>query len=947
MRDPLINEFVANHVGADTSEYLEIKGDASADYSGWTLVQIEGDAGGTTGRVISATAIGSTDAEGYWSSGFQSNLLQNGSGTLLLVENYTGSTGQDLDTNDDGVLDATPWGRIGDGIAIDDGGAGDRFYTGTVLTPGFDGGSQAVGGASRLPDGVDTDRPADWVRNDFDLAGLPGQAGTPVPGEALNTPGAVNAPVGVSTPDFHAIYDIQGAGHRSEFEGDRVATRGVVTAIAANGFYIQDAQGDGNSATSDAVFVFTGGTGIPAEVQLGVTLDITGSVSEFQPGGASGHNLTITEITGATVEVSAEQQTVPVAVNIGAGGYAPPTEAIDDDGRTVFDPSHDGVDYWESLEGMVVDVPAPVVVGPTNGFGEIYVLADRGDHATGTQTGAGGILISETDQQPERIQIDDDLLGGSGMPHVNVGADLGTIHGVVSYNFGWYEVQAIQPLTVESPGALTPETTVLAGDRDHLTIGSINLENLDPKVEDINLVDGKNPNNVDDDIGSGKFDRLAAQIVDNMKAPDIVALQEVQDSNGAEVTGVTSAAETARVLIESIVAHGGPRYEYVDVAPANGTSGGQPGGNIRVGYLYNPERVDLVEGSVHALTDPDLSDGDAFAASRLPLAADFSFNGEIVTVVNNHFTSKSGSSPTYGEDFPPLNRGEDQREAQAAIVNAYVDGRLAADPDAKVMVVGDLNEFSWNDPLKVLHGDPDNPVLKDLADELLPPGERWSYVFEGASQELDHMLATKGAYDAGLQFDIVHTNSGFADQVSDHDPSVARLHLPAPGTPENPHVIVADKPNFFFNFATVKGTDAFDEVRASVNLKAGDGVERIVLQGDHDLIVWAGKTDTQITGNSGNNILYGGAGRDTIAGGHGDDLLIGGRGGDSFAFGRGDGHDTIADFDVRQDRLDIADGVPFTVKGSLLGAVVELDDGSRITLLGVRPDQVDHADWLV
>lgn len=945
MADPLLNEFVANHVGTDTSEYLELKGDALTDYSDWTLVQIEGDAGGT-GRILSATAIGTTDADGYWWSGFQSNLLQNGSGTLLLVENFTGSTGQDLDTNDDGVLDLTPWTRTGDGVAIDDGGNGDRFYAGPVLAPDFDGGNVTVGGASRLPDGADTDSPSDWTRNDFDLAGLPGQTGTPAPGEALNTPGAANAPVPDTAPDFHAIYEIQGAGHRSDYEGDRVATRGVVTAIAADGFTIQDARGDGDTATSDAVFVYTGSGHVPAEVQFGVTLDVTGTVSEYQPGGASSHNLTVTEITGASVEVSAVQQTVPVAVSIGAGGYAPPTEVIDDDGRTVYDPGHDGIDYWESLEGMLVDVPAPVVIGPTNGFGETYVLADGGDGATGTRTAAGGLLLSETDQQPERIQIDDDLLGGN-TPKLDVGDRIASVQGVVGYNFGWYEVQATRPITAEATGGLAPETTTLTGDRDHLTVGSINLENLDPKVEDVNLVQNHDPANVDDDIGSGKLDRLAEQIVSNMKAPDIVALQEVQDGDGAEITGETSAAETARVLIEAIVAHGGPRYAYVDVAPENGTSGGQPGGNIRVGFLYNPDRVDLVEGSVHALTDPDLSDGNAFTASRLPLAADFLFNGETVTVVNDHFTSKGGSSPTYGETYPPVNGGEDQREAQAEIVNAYVDGRLAADPDAKVMVVGDLNEFSWNDPLQALRGEDGTPVLQDLADALLPANERWSYVFEGASQELDHMLATKGAFDSGLEFDIVHTNAAFADQVSDHDPSVARLHIPAPGTPENPNVIVADHPTTLFNFALVAGTAAFDKVRASVNVKAGDGVERIVLQGDHDLIVWAGNTDTQITGNAGDNAIYGGAGSDRIAGGAGDDVLIGGRGADVFAFGHGDGHDIIADFNIRQDKLDIAAGVDVTVKAGLLGAVVELDDGTRVTLLGVRPDQIEHADWMV
>jgi predicted extracellular nuclease len=191
--DPLINEFVANHVGTDTDEYVEVAGDPGADYSAFDLVQLEGDGTGA-GVVDSIVAVGTTNAAGYALLGFANNLYENGTITLLLVEGFVGSVGQDLDTNNDGVLDAMPWARLVDAVAVTDGGAADGAYAAVVLGPGFDGVSLTPGGASRLPDRASTGSTADWTRNDFDGAGLAGFAGTPDPGEALNTPGAANQP---------------------------------------------------------------------------------------------------------------------------------------------------------------------------------------------------------------------------------------------------------------------------------------------------------------------------------------------------------------------------------------------------------------------------------------------------------------------------------------------------------------------------------------------------------------------------------------------------------------------------------------------------------------------------------------------------------------------------------------------------------------------------------
>ena len=190
--DPVLNEFVFDHVGTDTHEFVEVLGDPSTDYSGFAVLQIEGDGAGQ-GTIDSVDVVGTTDGAGFWVTGFSSNRFENGSVTLLLVEGFTGSTGNDVDANDDGLLDTIFWTRVVDSVAVDDGGAGDGHYSPAVLAPG---------GASRIPDGADTDSAADWLPNDFDGEGLPGFTGTPVFGEAYNTPGATNQAVPAPVADL-------------------------------------------------------------------------------------------------------------------------------------------------------------------------------------------------------------------------------------------------------------------------------------------------------------------------------------------------------------------------------------------------------------------------------------------------------------------------------------------------------------------------------------------------------------------------------------------------------------------------------------------------------------------------------------------------------------------------------------------------------------------------
>ena len=169
--------------------------------SSLTILSIEGDDESSKGVIDNLLAVGTTDASGFWTTGYGTGQMENGSMTLLLVETFTGSVSDDLDTNDDGVFDVTPWTSIVDGVAVDDGDGSDLTYATPALAPNFDGGIFSVGGASRVPDGTDTDGTGDWVRNDFDGDGLPCCAGAVAdPGEAINTLGASNV-VATALPD--------------------------------------------------------------------------------------------------------------------------------------------------------------------------------------------------------------------------------------------------------------------------------------------------------------------------------------------------------------------------------------------------------------------------------------------------------------------------------------------------------------------------------------------------------------------------------------------------------------------------------------------------------------------------------------------------------------------------------------------------------------------------
>ncbi|MGH9119096.1 MAG: Ig-like domain-containing protein [Acidimicrobiales bacterium] len=565
-----------------------------------------------------------------------------------------------------------------------------------------------------------------------------------------------------------AIHDIQGASHTSPRAGTSVSTLpAIVTAKLGNGFYLQDPAPDADVTTSEAIFVFT--SSAPA-VNLGDEVTVGGTVTEFRPGGAASDNLTLTEIASPTISVLSTGNPLPATTVIGNGGRVPPATVIDDDSFADFDPATDGIDFYESLESMRVQINDAVATGPTNNFGEVSVVGDNGANA-GPRTARGGVVVTPGDFNPERVFLDDTIVGPT--PVVNVGDGFtAPAVGIMDYSFGNYKLYLTSPLTGVDRG-LVRETTRDVVEHE-LSVATFNVENL-------------NPNDP-----AAKFEGLADVVVEHLRSPDIVALEEIQDNNGTENDAVTDANLTLGALVAAIEDAGGPTYDHRQINPVDDQDGGAPGGNIRVGFLFRTdtgvEFVDRPGGDpttpVDAVAGADgpeltLSPGrvdplnPAWTSSRKPLAAEFLLDGETFFVIVNHFNSKGGDDPLFGRTQPPVRVTDAQRAQQAAVLNGFIDSILDLDPHANVVALGDFNDFEFSDALEILLADD----LTDLIDTL-PPEEQYGYVFEGNSQTLDHILVSAGAADrlsAGDAYDVVHVNAEFAVQTSDHDPSVSRF----------------------------------------------------------------------------------------------------------------------------------------------------------------------------
>jgi predicted extracellular nuclease len=569
------------------------------------------------------------------------------------------------------------------------------------------------------------------------------------------------------------IQDIHGGTFVSPYNGRNVTgVTGVVTAVASSGssrgFWFQEPDPDRSLPGSSGLYVYTGSK-TPA-VAVGDAVAVSGLVIDYHPDAAPATSLDLayTEIEKATWMITSTGDALPRPVVLRPDSV--PFEMAADAGggdiesRTLR-PHRYALDFYKSLESELVEVDDARVVGPTDAYGELYVTtkpnADR--------TPRGGMIYpSYADRDTGRLEVVA-LPGNGTAPQADVGDTLtGRTAGPLGYSqYGGYEIQATAIGALRS-GGIQP-TVARAQRGDQLSVATYNVENLAPTDP------------------AAKFAALAKGVVTNLASPDIVAVEEVQDDDGATDDGVVTADVTLTDLTDAIVAAGGPRYDWREIDPVDDADGGQPGGNIRQVFLFNPRRVSFVDvpggtstsavgvvddhGRPALTASPGRIDpgSGAWASSRKPLVGEFTFRGRPVFVVANHFVAKLGDQPDEGRYQPPARSSETQRIQQAQEVRDFVGDIERIDRGADVVVVGDLNDYQFSTTVHVLTS---GGALRDLIDTL-PWNQRYTYVYQGQSEVLDHILTSPAI--RSYEYEVVHINAEFADQTSDHDPQVVRI----------------------------------------------------------------------------------------------------------------------------------------------------------------------------
>lgn len=725
---------------------------------GWYLVQ---EAAGTAGTVDLPTP----DATGVVN-------MSGASGTVALVTSQTALT---CKTAADCATDGSVRDLVGYGTAVVREGAADA--------PGLTSTTSAARGAT----GADTDQ------NGVDFtAGAPtpansataptGPTPTPTPSDsATATASPTPTPTPTATPGPLRIHDVQGAKWVSPHNGDTVTNvPGIVTAVRTSGtkgFWIQDPTPDADPATSEGLFVYS--SSVTAAV--GDSVLVSGKISDYYQVSsgdtvATTSNLSVTELTGPTVTVLSSGNALPAPIVLSAANvpdaYAPDLGGANIE-ATPITPTRSALDFYESIEGMRVEVDDVRVIGPSDKYGEQYVTIKPTQNATYR---GGSAILAENGTPSGRLEVVP--VDGSN-PGVSVGDVLtGATVGPVDYSqYGGYVLAAATVGTVHSAG-LVPVVAKAAPARQ-LSIATYNVENLAPSD------------------AAAKYQRLAAGIVTNLAKPDIIAVEEVQDNSGATDDGTVASDQTIAKLTAAIVAAGGPQYSYRTIDPANDRDGGQPGGNIRVVFLFNDARVSFVDQGAATVnrtttgTQVSKVDGQpalslspgridpanpVWNSSRKPLVGEFSFGGKPVFVIANHFDSKLGDQSQDGRFQFPAQSSALQRSGQAQVEHDFVQKILDAKKGADVVVLGDLNDYQFSPALASLRtgtSDGTGPsILTDLI-TTLPADQQYTYVYDGVSQVLDHILLSGGV--SSFTYQVVHVNSEYTAQTSDHDPQVVQF----------------------------------------------------------------------------------------------------------------------------------------------------------------------------
>lgn len=550
-----------------------------------------------------------------------------------------------------------------------------------------------------------------------------------------------------------SIRDLQGDDYLSAYADQDIVTSGVVTGVLRRGFFIQTPNKEWDGIGSDAVFVFS----TESTVSVGCEVEIHGRCVNYIK-----HDTAkpVTQIRLDRARVISTQ--------------SEPIDPIEFTQEFLPTNNDELARLLNSLEGMLITINAgQTFIAPSNPFGD-YVLAldAHGTDTSVVRSRDGGALVSG--ENPLRWFPGFRVTNYDHAQRVNVGATLdSSIIGPLNYRVDAYQLSVNAPFEIKEK-VIEGSTSRLQATDGSLTVMTLNCFNLDPHVESADLV--MNPNqDIDDDWGEGRFHSLAKAIVLQANTPDIVALQEIQDNDGAQITDIVDASKTYELLIKAIKQFCDIQYHWVDVPPVVGADGGQPGGNIRNGYLYNPSRVTLDTESVRVFGESD----ESFDGSRKPLIAEFieKKSAKRLAVINVHLASKRHQNSIFAIDEPGVDKKESVRIAQTRCIRREAETVLSS--GTEFYITGDFNDLEHSKSLLECVGDKAvNLVLS------LPPEQRYDYNHRGKLQVLMHGIVPKAMAEERAEYDIIHGNELIgvepgqdSDKASDHAYVLARLQL--------------------------------------------------------------------------------------------------------------------------------------------------------------------------
>jgi uncharacterized protein len=614
--------------------------------------------------------------------------------------------------------------------------------------------------------------------------------------------------INVCSLSFTPIYDIQGDGLAAAITGT-VTTQGVVVgdfegSSGLSGFYLQDVNGDGNPATSDGIFVYTGSTNL---VSAGQVIRVTGFARErFNQTTINGSNSNSSAVPAANIVQCGTASVAPTEISL-------PVTSLND---------------LEAYEGMLVTFPQDLYISEYfnyDRFGEIVLTSQRFMTPTAEFEPGPDAVQAAQNFLLNRITLDDGRSAQNPDPAIHPngsvfdldnlfrGGDiLRNVTGVLGYDFNLYRIQPTQGADYipANPRPAQPEDV-----GGNLKVASFNVLNY------FTTLNSRGANTPEE------FARQRAKIIAALAAidADVVGLMEIENNTAA-------IADLVGGLNDSM---GADTYAYLDTGVI-GTD------EIKVAFIYKPASVSLV--GEYAILDSSVDPRFIDTKNRPALAQTFIDNttGGIFTVVVNHLKSKGSAcdgDPDLGDGAGNCNL------TRKAAAEALVDW-LATDPTASgdddFLIIGDLNAYDKEDPIDaILAGSDDIPGTADDYTDLVYAFEgeyAYSYVFDGRLGYLDHALASAGLMDEVTGVTTWHINADEADLIdydmtfkqdaqdaiyapdpyrsSDHDPVIIGLNVcdeiaPTLEVTVTPDTLWPPRHQYVQVTATVSASDNFDQ----------------------------------------------------------------------------------------------------------------------------------------